>query len=337
MKLIIPMAGRGTRLRPHTHVTPKPLLPVRGVSMVERIMNTFADVLPPGLDEAVFILGPDFGQEVRDRLTEISERYGLSASFGVQETARGTAHAVAQAGDRLDGECVIVFADTLFYMDEKPSLDGADAVIWVKHVEDPRRFGVVVKDADERITDFVEKPQELISNDAIIGIYYVRDGASLGREIQYLMDNDVTGHGGEYQLTDALDRMLKAGSVFKTASVSEWLDCGTIPALKDTSKIILDKEETSDKEGSVENCVLIEPVYVGPDARVVDSVLGPYVAVHGGAQVTNSVVKNTIVFADAQITDSALDDAVVGHHAEVTRFAGTLNIGDHATAGAVEE
>src|SRR5690554_473109 len=218
MKLIIPMAGRGTRLRPHTHVTFKPLLPVRGTSMVERIMDTFADVLPRGLDEAVFILGPDFGQEVRDSLTDISERHGLAASFGVQERALGTAHAVYQAGDHLDGECVIVFADTLFYMDEKPSLDDADAVIWVKHVDDPRRFGVVVKDENEHITDFVEKPAEPISNEAIIGIYYVRDGAALKREIDYIIDHNVTGHGSEYQLTDALDRMLKGGAVFKTAS-----------------------------------------------------------------------------------------------------------------------
>ena len=332
MKLIIPMAGRGTRLRPHTHVTPKPLIPVRGTSMVERIIDTFGDMLPRGLDEAVFILGPDFGQEVRDSLTEIAGRHDMKASFGVQETALGTAHAVAQAGDHLNGECVIVFADTLFYMDEKPDLDAADALIWVKEVEDPRRFGVVVKDDDERITDFVEKPSEPISNEAIIGIYYVKDGASLGREIQYLIDNDVTGHG-EYQLTDALDRMLKAGSVFKTASVSEWLDCGTIPALKETSKVILDKEESGEKEGAVENSILIEPVYVGPNARVVDSVVGPYVAVHGGAEVANSVLKNTIVFADAHIADSSLDDSVIGMHAEVRQVSSPLNIGDHATAG----
>jgi glucose-1-phosphate thymidylyltransferase len=336
MKLIIPMAGRGTRLRPHTHVTPKPLVSVRGTSMVERIMDTFADVLPRGLDEAVFILGPDFGQEVRDSLTEISERHGMTASFGVQETALGTAHAVAQAGDHLDGECVIVFADTLFYMDEKPDLDASDAVIWVKHVDDPRRFGVVVKDENEHITDFVEKPSEPISNEAIIGIYYVKDGASLKREIQYLVDHDVTGHGGEYQLTDALDRMLKAGAVFKTASVSEWLDCGTIPALKETTKVILDKEETEEKEGTVENSILIEPVYVGPNARVVDSVVGPYVAVHGGAEVQGSVLKNTIVFADARIADSSLDDSIIGQHATVRQVSSPLNIGDHATAGPVE-
>lgn len=333
MKLIIPMAGRGTRLRPHTHVTPKPLVPVRGTSMVERIIDTFSSTLPRGFDEAVFILGPDFGQEVRDRLTALSEKRGMTAHFGVQEKALGTAHAVAQAGDHLNGECVVVFADTLFYMDEKPSLDDADAVIWVKHVDDPRRFGVVVKDEKEHITDFVEKPAEPISNEAIIGIYYVKDGAALKREIDYLLDHNVTGHGSEYQLTDALDRMLKGGAVFRTASVSEWLDCGTIPALKETSKVILDKENTAEKEGTVENSTIIEPVYVGPDARVVDSVVGPYAAIHGGAEVSNSVVKNTIVFGDARVEDAALDDAVVGQHAVVRGFAGRLNIGDHATVG----
>jgi glucose-1-phosphate thymidylyltransferase len=220
-------------------------------------------------------------------------------------------------------------------MDEKPDLDASDAVIWVKHVDDPRRFGVVVKDGD-RISSFVEKPQEPISNEAIIGIYYVKDGGALGREIQHLIEHDVTGHGGEYQLTDALDRMLKAGAVFRTANVSEWLDCGTIPALKETTKVILDKEETAEKEGAVENSILIEPVYVGPDARVVDSVVGPYVAVHGGAEVANSVLKNTIVFADARVSDSSLDDSVIGQHAAVRNVSSPLNIGDHATAGPVE-
>lgn len=331
MKLIVPMAGRGTRLRPHTHVTPKPLLPVAGRTMVERIVETFAGVLPRALDEAVFILGPDFGQEVRDQLTAISEQFGITAHFAVQERALGTAHAVIQAGTHLDGECVVVFADTLFYMDAVPDLD-ADAVIWVKHVDDPRRFGVVVKDGD-RITDFVEKPQEPISNEAIIGIYYIRDGASLRREIDYLIDQNVTGVGGEYQLTDALDRMLKAGQMFKTAAVSEWLDCGTIPAIKDTSKVILDKEAAAEKAGTVENSTLIEPVFIGEGAVVRGSVVGPYAAIHGGAQVIGSVVQNSIVFGEAVVEASALDDALIGHHARVRGYAGPLNIGDHATVG----
>ena len=332
MKLIVPMAGRGTRLRPHTHVTPKPLLPVVGRSMVERIVETFIGALPTPLDEAVFVLGPDFGDEVRRQLADICARHGMRAAFAVQEKALGTGHAVLQAGDALDGECVVVFADTLFAMDEAPDLD-ADAVVWVKHVDDPRRFGVVVKDAAGHITDFVEKPQEPVSHEAIIGIYYVRDGATLRREIQYLLDHDVTGVGGEYQLTDALDRMLKAGQTFKTASVSAWLDAGTIPALKDTTRVVLDQEGEARQEGTVETSTLVEPVFVGPEAVVRDSVVGPYVAIHGKATVAGSVLKNTIVFEGATVEQSALDDAVVGHHARVRGFAGSLNIGDHATVG----
>lgn len=334
MKLIIPMAGRGTRLRPHSHVTPKPLVSVRGISMVERIIDTFGEMLPRGLEEAVFILGPDFGQEVREELTEIAERHGMAAHFAVQERALGTAHAVAQAGEHLEGECLVVFADTLFYMEEQPELEGADAVIWVKHVEDPSRFGVVVKDEAGRITDFVEKPAEPISKEAIIGIYYVRDGAALHREIDYLLEHGVTGHGGEYQFTDALDRMLKAGAAFRTASVSEWLDCGTIPALKETSRVILEKEQEEPKQGTVENSILIEPVYIGPEAVVRDSVVGPYAAIHGGATVSGSVLRDTIVFEEARVEASALEDAIVGRHAEVRGYAGRLNLGDHSEAGA---
>lgn len=334
MKLIVPMAGRGTRLRPHTHVTPKPLLPVAGRTMVERIVETFAHTLPRALDEAVFILGPDFGQDVRDSLTAISERFGITAHFAIQDVAKGTAHAVAMAADHLDGECVVVFADTLFYMEGTPDLD-ADAVIWVKHVDDPRRFGVVVKDG-ERITDFVEKPSEPISNEAIIGIYYLRDAAALRTEIDYLIDNDVTGIGGEFQLTDALDRMLKEGQVFKTASVTEWLDCGTIPAIKETSKIILAKDGENGKNGTVENSTLIEPVFIGPDATVRDSVVGPYVAIHGAAVIEGSAVKNTIVFERATVEAAVLDESLVGHDAIVRGFAGTLNIGDHASVGVDE-
>ncbi|MDT0631795.1 sugar phosphate nucleotidyltransferase [Rubrivirga sp. S365] len=331
MKLIVPMAGRGTRLRPHTHVTPKPLLPVVGRTMVERIVETFVDSLPRDFDEAVFVLGPDFGDEVRDQLTEICSRFGIEASFGVQETAEGTAHAIAQAGDKLDGECVLVFADTLFTMDQAPDLD-ADAVVWVMEVEDPSRFGVVVKDG-EQITDFVEKPETPISNEAIVGIYYVKEGERLGREIQHLMDEDVRGKGGEFQLTDALDRMLKDGATFKTARVTEWLDCGTIPAIKSTSQIVLDHEGEARTEGTVENSQIIDPVFIAEGAVVRDSVVGPYAAVHGGATIESSAVRNTIVFGEASVEGSSLDGSMVGHHAAVRGFAGELNIGDHATVG----
>ncbi|HEX8385386.1 MAG TPA: nucleotidyltransferase family protein, partial [Rubricoccaceae bacterium] len=201
MKLIVPMAGRGTRLRPHTHVTPKPLLPVAGRPMVERIIETFAAAFPTPFTEAVFVLGPDFGDGVRADLTGICARYGIEATFAVQETARGTAHAVAQAGDELAGEVVVVFADTLFTMGAVPAFT-SDAVVWTMTVEDPSRFGVVVKEG-ERIAAFVEKPDTPVSNEAIVGIYYVRDGAALRQEIQFLLDHNVTGKGDEFQITDA--------------------------------------------------------------------------------------------------------------------------------------
>jgi glucose-1-phosphate thymidylyltransferase len=332
MKLIIPMAGRGTRLRPHTHVTPKPLLPVLGRTMVERIVETFAEALPSGFKEAVFILGPDFGEEVRTQLAAICEGFGIRAAFAVQSRSLGTAHAVAMAGDALAGECVIVFADTLFTMDRAPDLD-ADAVIWVKEVEDPSRFGVVVKDGD-RITDFVEKPDTPISNEAIVGIYYVREGAALAREIQYLMDHHVTGKGDEYQLTDALDRMLKAGQVFKTARVNEWLDCGTIPALQETTAIMLGKEGRAAAAGQADDASTIRPpVWLGEGATVSGSVIGPNVVLEAGATVVGSTLRDTTLFAGASVHDSTLHDAFVGHSATVTGFAGTLNIGDHATVG----
>lgn len=334
MKLIVPMAGRGTRLRPHTHVTPKPLLPVVGRTMVERIVETFARAIGD-FEEAVFVLGPDFGDDVRRQLTSICERYGMDASFAVQERAEGTAHAVAQAGDKLEGECVLVFADTLFTMDAAPDLD-ADAVVWVMEVEDPSRFGVVVKDDADRIARFVEKPDTPISNEAIVGIYYVKEAGRLRAEIEGLMADDVRGKGDEYQLTDALDRMLQDGATFKTARVSEWLDCGTIPAIKSTTEIVLDHDGEARTEGTVENSRIIEPVFIGEGAVVRDSVVGPYAAVHGGATISESAVRHTIVFGDARIEGSALDGSLVGHHADVRGFAGTLNIGDHATVGPEE-
>lgn len=332
MKLIIPMAGRGTRVRPHSHVTPKPLLSVKGKSMVERIVDTFNRVLPRGLDEGVFVLGPDFGEDVRVELGEICKRHDMQAHFAVQDVAQGTGHAVHCAGDHLTGEGIVVFADTLFDMEPGVDLEGADVVAWVKHVDDPSRFGVAVREGD-RITAFVEKPQVLISTEALIGIYYVRELAQLRAAIEYLFDHDVRGFGDEYQLTDAFDRMLKEDKVFKTATVTEWLDCGTIPALMETTRFILDKERSDKPEGAVTNSVLIEPVYIGPGATVTDSVVGPFVSVEAGAAIKGSVVRNSILFADAKVTNAVLDDSLVGRHAEVKQSPDVINIGDHAVLG----
>lgn len=329
MKLVIPMAGRGTRVRPHSHVTPKPLLNVKGQSMVERIVDTFNRVLPRHLEEGVFVLGPDFGDAVREQLQQICERHGMRANFAVQDQAQGTAHAVYCAGDNLEGEGIVVFADTVFDMEPGVELEGADVIAWVKHVDDPRRFGVAVREAD-RVVALVEKPSEPISNEALIGIYYVNDLAGLRAEIDRLIADDVRGHGGEFQLTDAFDRMIKDGKVFKTASVTEWLDCGTIPALLDTTKRILEKEQDTLHQGEVENSVIIDPVYVGPGARVKNAVVGPYVSIESDAVVENAVVRDSIVFARARVENVVLKDSLIGRDAGLSGQPDSINIGDHS-------
>ncbi len=331
MKLIVPMAGRGTRVRPHSHVTPKPLLPVKGKTIVARIVDLFARVLPEAPDEGVFILGPDFGAEIREQLTALCEARAMTARFKVQEQAEGTAHAVLQAGEHLTGDGIVVFADTLFDMEPGVELADADVIAWVKEVDDPSRFGVAVREG-ERVTRLVEKPDEPISNEALIGIYYVKDLADLRGEIERLIAEDRRGKGGEFQLTDAFDQMLQKGRRFTTAGVTAWMDCGTIPALMDTTKRILEREGAA-QEGAVEDSVVREPVYVGPDAVVRGSVIGPYVSIEAGAQVEGAVVRESIVFGEAQVERSVLTDSLVGRHAEVRGHAGTVNIGDHSVLG----
>lgn len=329
MKLVIPMAGRGTRVRPHSHVTPKPLINVRGKSMVERIVDTFNRVLPTNLEEGVFVLGPDFSEGVYQDLRDICARHNMKASFGIQERAEGTAHAVYCAGDYLEGDGIVVFADTVFDMEPGVDLEDADVVAWVKHVDDPSRFGVAVREGD-RIVEFVEKPTEPISNEALIGIYYVRDLANLRKLIKGLMEDDVRGHGGEFQLTDVFDRMIKSNAVFRTASVSEWLDCGTIAALMETTRHLLEKEMDEVRHGVVENSVVLDPVYIGPGARIVNSVVGPYVSVEDRAQISGSVVRDSIIFSDASVEGAILADSLVGRHAAVRPKAVQANIGDHS-------
>lgn len=329
MKLIVPMAGRGTRVRPHSHVTPKPLLSVKGRSIVERIVDMFARVLPEVPDEGVFVLGPDFGEEIRSQLRAICEKRGMAARFAVQEQAEGTAHAVGCAGEHLEGEGVVVFADTLFAMEGDVDLGEADVIVWVKHVDDPSRFGVAVREG-ERVTKLVEKPDEPISNEAIIGIYYVRDLARLHDEINYLIEHDVRGKGDEFQLTDAFDRMLQDGARFETASVSAWMDCGTIPALLETTGKILERESDDLHHGAIKDSVIHDPVYVGPGATVEGSVVGPHVSIEAGAEVKGSVVRDSIVFAEGRVEHAVLQDSIVGRNALAQGRARSVNIGDHS-------
>ncbi|MEX1063232.1 MAG: sugar phosphate nucleotidyltransferase [Balneolaceae bacterium] len=329
MKLIIPMAGRGTRVRPHSHTIPKPLLPVAGTMIIERIVETFSRTLDQTIDEIVYILGPDFGSEIRERLVEMSDRHHAESTFRVQEEALGTAHAVFCADQDLTGEVIIVFADTIFDSKEKVSLQGADSVIWLKKVDDPSRFGVAVYD-DDTITDFVEKPDTPISDLAIIGVYYFKQGGDLKKEIKYLLDNNITGHGGEFQLTDALDRMLKGGKTFMKATVDEWLDCGTLPAWLETTGFILEKENHPYDAQAYADSTIHPPVYIGKDVKITKSEIGPNVSIEDGTVIENSTVSHTIIQENAAIKDSRLEKSSIGNNAQVEGQRGTVHLGDHS-------
>jgi glucose-1-phosphate thymidylyltransferase len=310
------------------------LLSVKGRAIVERIVDTFSRVLPVVPDEGVFVLGPDFGSDIRDQLTAICEERDMTAHFPVQEESLGTAHAVGCAEEHLHGDGIVVFADTLFQIDDDVTFDDeADVVAFVREVDDPSRFGVAVRDG-EQVTKLVEKPDEPISNEALIGIYYVRDLADLKTEIDYLLENDMRGKDGEYQLTDAFDRRLQKEDVFTTASVDAWMDCGTIPALLETTGRILDRESDDLRQGTVEDSVIHEPVYVGPGATIKNAVVGPHVSVEEGGTIKNAVVRDSIVFTEGRIENAVLADSVIGRHADARQEVPTINVGDHSQINA---
>ncbi len=326
------MAGRGTRVRPHSHTVPKPLLPVAGKMIVERIVETFGRTLDRDIDEIVFILGPDFGQEIKDALKAMSDRQDAQATFRVQEQAEGTAHAVYCAKEDLKGECIIVFADTIFDMEGSVTIGDADSVIWLKEVEDPSRFGVAVE-KDGQITDFVEKPDEPISNLAIIGVYYFKKAEKLLDEIQYLLDNDIRGHGEEFQLTDALDRLLKKDNVFKKATVDEWLDCGTLPSWLNTSGVIVEKEHEDIDEDRFEGTKIIPPVYIGDNVELENCIIGPNASIAEGSTLEKCTVKNSLIQEHARLEGCNIEHSTIGRHTELENVDQEVHLGDHSKVG----
>ncbi|MEX0723070.1 MAG: sugar phosphate nucleotidyltransferase [Gracilimonas sp.] len=329
MKLIIPMAGRGTRVRPHSHTVPKPLLPVAGTMIVERIVETFNRTLDRDITEIVYILGPDFGEDIKQPLREMSKRHNAKALFEVQAEALGTAHAVAMAKEHLDGEVIIAFADTIFDSKEQFDLGDADSVIWLKKVEDPSRFGVAVHEGD-KITGFVEKPKEFISDLAIIGVYYFKDGNYFKKQIEWVLDNDMKGPGGEYFLTAALDKMIKDGKIFKTATVDEWLDCGTLPAWLETTGLITEKEFNGVDESKYPGSKIIPPVYIGEGVKIENSTIGPKVSIEDNTVIKNSVVENSIIRDHATLEDVDTRGSTIGAHTTLKNVKGKVDVGDHS-------
>jgi glucose-1-phosphate thymidylyltransferase len=331
MNIIIPMAGMGKRMRPHTLTVPKPLLPVGGKPIVQRLVEDITKVCGEKVNEIAFIISPLFGKETEKNLIEIAASQGAKGVIYYQNEALGTAHAVMCAAPALTGKTVVAFADTLFKADFVMDTNN-DGAIWVQRIDDPRQFGVVKVNAEGFITDFVEKPQEFVSDLAIIGIYYFKDGDYLKKEIQYLLDNDIKDKG-EFQLTNALENMKNKGTKFVPGKVSEWLDCGNKEATVFTNQRVLEydkgKPNLRSASAKIENSTIIEPCFIGDNVVITNSVVGPHVSISEGSKVDNSILKNCIIQKNSKINSTYLINSMIGNYVEITGIASDLNLGDH--------
>lgn len=329
MKIIIPMAGIGKRMRPHTLTIPKPLIPIAGKTIVQRLVEDLKKVINKPVEEIAFIIG-DFGKEVEENLLSIAQNLGAKGTIYYQHEPLGTAHAVLCAEPSLNGEIVVAFADTLFKT-EKITINNSDAIIWVKSVENPSQFGVVKINSDYAITDFIEKPKSAISNLAIIGIYYFKDGEKLLYELQSLVQNNIKVNG-EYQLTDALQNMKNKGFVLKASLIDEWFDCGNKDATLDTNKRILElsnKEELLIPSAKIINSVIIPPCFIGDNTIIENSVIGPYVSVGKETIVKNCIVKDSIIQRFSQIENLILNRSIIGNNSDIIGKFKNLNVGDY--------
>ena len=329
MNLVIPMAGRGTRLRPHTLITPKPLVPIAGKPIVERLVNDIASVLKEKIDNIAFIIG-DFGKEVESDLLTIAEQQGAKGHIVYQDKALGTAHAIHCAKEFLEGNVIVAFADTLFRASFQLDAD-SDGIIWVKQVDDPSAFGVVKMDDNNVITDFVEKPKEFVSDLAIIGIYYFKQGELLREELQKMIDQKIMSKG-EYQLTVALENLKSRGVRFVPGTVDDWLDCGNKKATVETNKTYLgylDEKELQGDGVTLEDSIVIPPVYLGDNVTLKRSVIGPHVSIGSNTTIQSSVIENSIVGKESAITNAVLSNSMIGRFVKLTAKGADLSVGDY--------
>ena len=331
MKIVIPMAGRGSRLRPHTLTTPKPLIAFTGKSIVKRLVEDIVSICDEKIDEIAFIIG-DFGDKVRIDLLKIASDLGAKGTVVYQQEPLGTAHAILCAKQTLVGNVVVAFADTLFKADFK--LDKSnDGIIWVSKIDDPSAFGVVKTDSNNIITDFVEKPKDFVSDLAIIGIYYFNDGENLKNELQYLLDNNIKDKG-EFQLTDALENMKQKGLKFSTGKVDEWLDCGNKDATVYTNTRVLDHNKSKDmidSSAQIINSEIIPPCFIGANSKIKNCVIGPYVSIGQETTIIDSEIKNTIIQSQSHLTNAKLSNSMLGN---LVQFNGhnitqEISIGDY--------
>ena len=321
MKVIIPLAGKGTRLRPHTHLTPKPLLRVAGKPVMSYILDDLERL--GGVEQVIYITG-----HLKERVEEYArEHYSFPSVFVEQEVQNGTASAIALAKPWVDQPVLIIFVDTIFDADLSViHRADADGIIWVKEVEDYQRFGVVVTDARGNMTKIVEKPSEPISKRANIGLYYVRNWQLLYEGIDWVLSQPP--NKGEYYLTDAFQYMIDHGARLHVVDVEGWYDAGKLDTLLDTNRVMLEKGRAR-RPAAAEGSRIIDPVYVEDGVTIRSSTIGPNVSISTGAVIENSELRDTIVGNKARVMHAALTNSMIGDESIVDGVRGELSIGDH--------
>ncbi len=329
------MAGRGSRLRPHTLTVPKPMISVAGSPIVEQLIFEIARVVSQPINEVAFVLGDPafFGKSVESELTKIVYKLGAKVNFYRQLEPLGTGHAVMCAADSLSGPVIIAYADTLIRSDLSidPQVDG---MIWVKKVKNPKAYGVVKLNQKKQIISLVEKPKKFISDMAVIGIYYFKDGEKIKFELNNFLKKTLE-KGEEYLLNEGILSMIKQGAKFVPGSVNEWMDCGNPRITLETNKkmlTILSNEGNKLLADDVisENSEIIEPCYVGKGVLLKNSKIGPYVSIGDGSSVQSSTICNCLIQKNTEIKNAILERSMIGNNVKYSGKHSYISIGDYS-------
>lgn len=330
------MAGRGSRLRPHTLTVPKPLIPVAGQPIVHRLVKDIVKVLNQPIEEIAFILGDPafFGDDVVESLKNLAKNLGAKSTIYRQDQPLGTGHAIMCAKDSLSGPAVIAYADTLIRADFNLDPE-ADAVIWVKQVEQPEAYGVVKLNDKNEIVQLVEKPKDFVSDLAVIGIYYFKDVGILKQELQKVLDNNIL-NGGEYQINDGIKQMMANGKIFKTGEVDEWMDCGNKAVTVETNSRMLGFLQSDGHEQMISDSIqmtnskIIEPCHIGENVILNNTTVGPNVSIGNDCTLDNITVKNSLIQSHNILKNANLDQAMIGNHVYYDGKFKTISIGDYS-------
>lgn len=329
------MAGAGKRLRPHTLTTAKPLVQVAGKPIVQHLVEDLAQMISEPIEHIAFVTGR-FGASVEEHLIAVAREAGATGSIHYQDEPLGTAHAILCAEEHLSGKVLIAFADTLFRAEFQ--LDTSqDGVMYVSQIDDPSQFGVVTLNAAGAIEHYVEKPKEFVSDLAMIGIYYLRNGEELRDNLRYLINNNIN-KGGEFQLPDALRRLTEHGRKLMTGRVSHWMDCGNSEALLDTNQKVLTfkKDEILKARNtiSLKNSVILEPCFIGDNVTIENSVVGPFASIGNDTSIHNSRVDDAIIQTHAVVNNAIINHSIIGNYTSVTPQKPRYNLGDYNTVSA---